>query len=117
MSIGLIVMRTGGAAISMAEWADAVALDPDLRMRTVPYETTNPRTGEVIRMAAGEADAELREGERWVPFLRFGRGKLKGEFIEAYSNARDPGRLKIAAIAGRLNAVIATDADDEFLNW
>lgn len=117
MGIGLIVMRTGGAAISLDEWSDAVAHDPDLRIRRTPSEATNPRTGEVIRMAAGEADAELRNGEHWLPLLRFARGKLRGEYAPAYSDPHDPGRLKIAAIARRLNAVIATDVDDDLLDW
>jgi hypothetical protein len=114
VSVAVIVKRPAGPEISLAEWTQAVTFDPDLRLRVEPYEATNPRTGEVIRMNAGEADAELRVGERWVPLLSYSRGRLTSRYLGEFD---DPGRAKIAALAKRLQAVITTDASDDPLNW
>jgi hypothetical protein len=117
VSVGLIVMRSSGASIGLPEWTQVVALDPHLQIRTEPYEATNPKTGEVIRMKAGEADAELCIGDRWLPFLRYHNGWLTTRYIGDYDEPQNAVRLKIADVAKQLQAVITTDAGDDLLNW
>lgn len=117
MSVGVIVMRPSGTPIGLPEWTQVVALDPDLQIRAEPYEATNSRTGEAIRMRTVEADAELRVGDRWLPFLRYHDGRLTTRYISAYDDAQNPVRLKIAAVAKQLHAVITTDAGDDLLIW
>jgi hypothetical protein len=117
VGVDLIVMRPSGSRIALLEWMQIVDLDPDLRMRGQSYEAVNPQAGEKIRMQAGEADAELRLGDHWRPFLRYGQGNLTTRYVAEFNNAQNPVRLKIAAVARRLQAVITTDAGDDLLNW
>jgi hypothetical protein len=117
MGVDLIVMRPSGSQIAFLEWMQIVDLDPGLRMRGQSYEAVNPRTGEQIRMRAGEADAELRLGDHWRPFLRYSHGELAILYEAEFDNPQNPVRLKIAAVARSLQAVITTDAGDALLNW
>ena len=71
----------------------------------------------MIRIKAGEADAELRVGDRWFPFLRYGNGWLTTRYIGDYDDPQNAVRLKIADVAKQLQAVITTDAGDDLLNW
>lgn len=109
--------RPSGAQIALPEWTQIVAFDSDLRMRTEPHETTNPRTGERIQMKAGEADAELRVGHRWHPFLGYREGKLAIRHVNDFEDARNPVRMKIVAVARQLGAVITTGAGGDPLDW
>jgi len=117
MAVGIIVMRSSGDQIALPEWMQIVAREPDLRMRMEPYEAINPGTGERIRMNAGEADAELRVNDRWCPFLRYREGELTTRYIDDFDDAQNPVRMKIAAVAKQLGAVITTDAGDDMLDW
>jgi hypothetical protein len=117
VGVGLIVMRPGGAKIELPEWTRIVALDPDLRMRGEAYVAQNPTTGERIKMKAGEADAELRIGDGWRPFLGYREGRLTTRFITDFKDAQNPLRVKIAAVARQLGAIITTDAGDDWLDW
>lgn len=122
MSVGLVVKRVAdGSAvpnrIAVSEWKQLVDEDPDLRLRVESYFVSNPRTGESIKIAVGDADAEIRTEGEWAPFLRFSAGSLKTEYQESFDDPHDPIRSKIAAIAERLGAVIGTDASDDTLAW
>lgn len=117
MSVDVIVMRPSGLAVELSEWMEVVEADPDLQIRAAPYELRNPMTGEMMRMAPGEADAELRVGEGWLPCLSYRRGALMTRYIDAYDDERHPVRVKIASIARRLGAIITTDAGDDPLDW
>jgi hypothetical protein len=117
VGLNLIMMRPNGSQIALIEWKQIVDLDPDLRLREQAYEAVNPRTGQKIRMQVGEADAELRLGDDWQPFLRYGRGELAIPFVAEFDNPQNPVRRKIAAIARGLQALITTDAGDDVLNW
>ena len=124
MSLGLIVTRMSGSdrragnpAITVSEWQQIVAQDGDLRLRVEPYVGVNPRTGEMIRTKAGEADAEIRLGAEWLPFLHFRNGELTGKWIREFDDPSNAVRIKIAAVARQLGAVIMTDSGDELLAW
>jgi hypothetical protein len=119
MSIGLIVARRSGRPdhIKLDEWQNLIASHQDLRIRSDPYVAFNPRTGQELRVPAGEADSEfLAEGE-WLPFLRFSRGTLTTKYVSTLEDPRDPVRNKIAQVASELGAVISTDSDDAVFDW
>ena len=115
MSVALIIVRSGG--ISVAEWRQLVGVELDLRIRTEPYKAVNPRNQERLSIPVGEADAELRIGDQWVPFLRFDNGQLICEFTDELEDPDYPARRKIVAVAKYLKATISTDAGDDVLAW
>jgi hypothetical protein len=116
LSIALIVTRPR-AAITLSEWTGFVDEDDDLRLRVQPYEALNPGTGENILIRAGKADAEIQIAGQWLPFLRFRDGSLTTKYTRQFDDPQNVMRVKIAAVARRLGALIMTDAGDEFLNW
>jgi hypothetical protein len=77
---------------------------------------SNPRTDERISIKAGEADAEISIDGQWLPFLRFRDGDLTTKYVQEFDDVRNAIRIKIAAIAGHLGALIGTDVGHEFLN-
>src|SRR5215469_7460409 len=105
MSVSLLVERMHShpsGPISLDEWKQLIASDPDLRLRTEPYLAVNPRTGDRITIPAGEADTELLSGEEWLPFLWFSRGRLEIAYRDEFDDPTDPIRLKLAKIAIQL---------------
>jgi hypothetical protein len=119
MGMNLIVERSGAgkAGISLAEWRQLLSTDAGLRERAQPYVAVNPRTGEKIQLALGEADAEFFHEDEWQPFLRYARGKLVTAYVAAFDDPLDAQRRKIAEIAAALKAVVMTDMDDAPLDW
>jgi hypothetical protein len=124
MSVVITVMRVANrephptrVGISISEWRQLVEDDPDLRWRVEDYLATNPNSGQRIKLVAGQADAELRIGDKWLPFLRFSGGHLSTKYHDALDDPGNAERIKIAAAAMRLGAVIIADTSDEILSW
>ncbi|MEJ5152458.1 hypothetical protein [Comamonas sp. MYb396] len=118
MSVTLYVERPRNEpAIELNEWLSVIKADTQLQMRTAPYKVINPTTGATIEMSVGEADSEIYFDGEWVPFLQFRRGKLRTGYVEEFDNPSDLRRQKISAIAKALDAQIATDDDDDLLDW
>lgn len=123
MGVDLLVLRLTqeGAHIPIAleEWRQVLDESSDLRLRTDPYVTVNPRTGERIKLLAGEADSEISVGGEWRAFLCFSsrRGTLAMRYQREFEDPQNPVRIRIASIARRLKAVIMTDAGDDLLPW
>lgn len=118
MSVTLYVERLRTQPeIERAEWLAIIDADAVLQQRTVPYTVVNPATGATLEMPVGEADSEIYVDGVWVPFLQFRRGKLRTGYVEEFDDPSDLRRQKIAAIAKALDAKIATDADDDLLDW
>lgn len=118
MSVTLYIERPRNQpAIEINEWLSAIKADAQLQMRTAPYKVINPTTGATIEMSVGEADSEIYVDGEWVPFLQFRRGKLRTGYVEEFDDPSDLRRQKISAIAKALDAQIATDADDDLLDW
>ena len=117
MSIALIVERAEGSPITLEEWARLVAEDATLRIRAEPYLAVNPKTRTTIQIPIGAADAEIKVGDQWLPFLRFEHGRLIAEYQRKFEDPENPERSKIASVARRLGAVIGTDAGDDLLSW
>jgi hypothetical protein len=116
VSIELLVTRPD-TAIALPEWLAIVDEDDTLRLRVEPYVAVNPRTGEKISINPGDADVEIRINGQWLPFLRFRHGALTTKYLQGFDDPQNVVRVKIAAIAQRLGALIRTDAGDEFLSW
>jgi hypothetical protein len=124
VAVELIVTRTAGpvrgtadAAIAISQWKQLVAEDDDLRWRVEPYVAVNPRTDDKITIKVGEADTEIRVDGQWLPFLRFRNGRLTTRYAQEFDDPRNAIRVKIAAVAKRLEAMITTDAGDDLLAW
>lgn len=115
MGIGIVIYRS--SPISLEEWHAVVASDASLRDRGQPYAATNPKSGELLNIAASEADAEIQVSGEWIPLLRWRRGALVAEYRAEFEAPSNPVRLKLSEVARRLNAVLGTDAGDEALNW
>src|SRR5215813_8924954 len=103
--------------IAFSEWVDLVERDPSLRIRTEPYVWLNPATGQRITARTGDADSEIDVGGEWKPFLRYDDGELTIRFLDEMLDPRNPLRMKIAAIAGELNALITSEGGEELLRW
>jgi hypothetical protein len=115
MSLGIVIYRS--SPISLDEWKAIVSSDSDLRLRAAPYSARNPKSGELLAIPAGEADAEIQHTEEWLPFLRWRRGSLTTEYEPEFEVSSNPVRLKLVQVATQLHAVLGTDASDEALEW
>jgi hypothetical protein len=121
MAISIIIERRSATGvfggISLAEWQQVIDKDTDLRCRTEPLFAVNPIDGTRVSLPVGEGDAEIFDGEDWLPFLRYEPNRLVINFESGFIDADNPIRRKIAHVSRQLNAVIATDAGDNLLNW
>ena len=124
MSVTLIVTksmdrshRTTGDSISEPDWLAFIESDALLTLRTQPFEVTAP-SGCVIQIPAqlGQSEMTLGDGTR-LPFLAWFAGKLSMRLYPEMKDAANPVRQKVAQIARHFNALITTDACDEFLEW
>lgn len=124
MSVSLIVTTSidrnyneTGESISDADWMAFVDSDSTLASRTEPFEATAP-DGSVIRMSAppGQSELTVDEGAR-IPFLVLSHGELSMRYHPDMEDASNPVRQKVVQIARHFNALITTDAGDEFLEW
>ncbi|UCE60711.1 MAG: hypothetical protein JSU63_02960 [Phycisphaerales bacterium] len=124
MGISLIVTKSydrefheTGQEIAREEWLRIVDEDPVLRLRTKPFSATNPKTGEVISISAGDAQAEFVGDDGVIPFLSYRSGELSGKYVPDLEDPDNAVRRKIVEVAGLLDALITHDAGDEFLDW
>jgi len=123
MGITIIVQRLGddddllSGLIDIDEWLTMVEDDEDLRLRTEDTVARNPVSGQEIRVGPRPAESELRTAEGFVPFLVFSSGALCTRYRSEMDEPDDPVRRKIASVAQELDAVIAHDAGDGYLDW
>ena len=112
MGAEVVIERADYSAISIDEWKQLVASDPDLRFRTEPYFCINPQTGDRIVVPVGDGDTELSTNKGWIPFLWFNGGRLKCGYNDCLLDPQNPERWKIVAIARQLGAVVRSDLGD-----
>lgn len=124
MSIALIVTQgydvdfnQTGQEIDEEEWEEFVESQDNLRFNSDPMVFKNPATGETISMAAPEGATEVNVNGSWHPFLSFGNGELRMQYLSEFEDADNPVRKAIAGVAGYFAALITTDAGDEVLAW
>ncbi|MFZ6710306.1 hypothetical protein [Undibacterium sp. TC9W] len=119
MGIELIIERRGRltAPISIEEWLQFVATQADLRFRTEAHIAVNPVDASKVNVFAGGGEVEILVKDRWLPFFRHNRGKLRTKYQESFEDPLNEIRIKIIFVAKAMNSVIRTDADDEILNW
>lgn len=124
MSVQLIVTKSfdrdyneTGDTISEVDWMAFIESDSALALRTKPFEATGP-DGSVIRMSTppGLSEMTLDDGTR-MPFLALSNGELSMRYHPDMEDASNPVRQKVAQIARHLNALITSDAGDEFFEW
>ncbi|MCO6044422.1 hypothetical protein NG895_10945 [Aeoliella sp. ICT_H6.2] len=124
MSVSLIVTKSidrdyneTGDSISDADWIAFIESDSALALRTEPFEATAPDGG-VIRMSVppGQSEMALNDGTR-IPFLALSRGELSMRYHPDMEDVSNLVRQKVAQIAHHFNALITSDAGDEFLEW
>lgn len=124
MGVSLIVTKSldrdyneTGCAISDTDWIALVAADATLAIRTEPFTATAP-DGSVISMAApaGQSEFTLPNGSS-IPFLHLSGGELSMRYHADMETADDPVRFKVVKIARHFDALITSDAGDDFLEW
>jgi hypothetical protein len=124
MSVSLIVTRSidrkyneTGVSISDADWKAFIESDSTLALRTESFEAIAP-DGSVMRMSVppGQSEMNLDDGTR-IPFLVLSHGELSMRYHRDMEDASHPVRRKVAEIARHFNALIMSDAGDEFLEW
>jgi hypothetical protein len=67
-------------------------------------------------MRLGQADAEVYVDGRWLPFLRFSRGKLMTKYRREFETPGNELRAKITHIARQLGAAVTVDVGGD-LDW
>jgi len=115
MSTAILIERQ--ERIALEEWRALVAADQDLRLRSQAFVAVNPRTGAQVQLPPAEADSEIKEGDKWLPFLRWRRGCLVTEYRAEFESPQHPSRIKLVQVAQRLRARLGTDAGEEELGW
>lgn len=106
-----------GDSISEADWIALVDADATLSIRTEPFTATAP-DGSVISMATppGQSEFVLPDGSS-IPFLRLSGGELTMRYHAEMKDSGNPVRLKVAEIARHFDALVTSDAGDDFLAW
>lgn len=99
------------------EWEEFVESQDNLRFRAEPYVVKNPATGEIIEMPAPEGATEVLANGDWHPFLSYGHGELRMQYLQELENPDNPVRHAVAGVAGYFSAIIMHDAGDEVLAW
>ena len=121
MSVEVLIERRDEAnepaQIDVGEWEEILEADPQLRSRTEPYKAVNPQAREKLVVPAGRASSEIYVDGQWLPFLRFGRGKLSIRYNPEFEDPGNELRKKVAQIAWKLGAVVTSDAGDDILEW
>ena len=124
MSVSLIITTSidrdyneTGDSISDTDWTAFIESDAALAIRTEPFEATAP-DGSVIRMSVppGQSELTLDDGTR-IPFLVLSHGELSMRYHPNMEDVSDPVRQKVAQVARHFNALITSDAGDDFLEW
>ena len=106
-----------GDSISFADWIAFVDSDQTLGLRSEPFEVTAP-DGSIVRMTVppGQSEMTLIDGAR-IPFLVLSDGELSMSYQPDLEDSSNAVRQKIVEIARHFNALITTDAGDDFLDW
>jgi hypothetical protein len=124
MSVSLIVTKSfdrdynkTGDSISAADWMAFIESDSALALRRKPFEAIAP-DGSVIGMSVPPGQSELtRDDGTRMPFLELSNGELSMRYHPDMEDALNPVRQKVAKIARHFNALITSDAGDEFFEW
>ena len=99
------------------DWLELIESDPALNLRTEPFTATAP-DGTMISMSApsGQSELTLDDGTS-IPFLGLSGGELSMRYHSDMELPTNPVRLKVAEIARHFDALITSDAGDDFLKW
>ncbi len=124
MSVSLIVTNSidrefneTGNEIYEDDWLEFIKSDFALNLRTEPFTFTAP-DGTVMSMAVADGQSELiLDDTASVPFLALSGGELSMRYHPDMEIATNPIRLKVAEIARHFDALITSDAGDEFFQW
>ena len=99
------------------DWLKLIESDPALNLRTEPFTATAP-DGTVISMSVPDGQSELmRDDGTSTPFLALSGGELSMRYHSDMEIPTNPVRLKVAEIARHFDALITSDAGDDFLEW
>ena len=99
------------------DWLELIEFDPALNLRTEPITATAP-DGTVISMSVPNGQSELRlDDGTSIPFLALSGGELSMRYHPDMEIPTNPVRLKVAEIARHFDALITSDAGDDFLEW
>ncbi|HWY30674.1 MAG TPA: hypothetical protein VNX46_07980, partial [Candidatus Acidoferrum sp.] len=96
-------------SIPLADWKNAVSAIEGVRLRPPRMRTgTNPKTGEVINIMAGDGDVEVYfPDERvWHQVFRWGRGSAKFTVKFKLGDLSQPAWVAAVALASRLGVAI-----------
>lgn len=126
MGYELCIERENQQEISLEEWTAAVEATENVRITNEEWVAVNPSTGDELRMKAGEADAEvfikkrgiLFDKSRWVKVFTYRGGRITfaSRGMEKPDSSRDPIRKAAAALAAKLDAMIAGE-EGEVYDW
>ena len=99
------------------DWLELIEADPALNLRTEPFTATAP-DGTVISMSVPDGQSELMlDDGTSIPFLALSGGELSMPYHSDMEIPTNPVRLKVAEIARHFDALITSDAGDDFLEW
>ena len=99
------------------DWLELIEADTALNLRTEPFTATAP-DGTVISMSVPDGQSELMlDDGTSIPFLALSGGELSMRYHSDMEIPTNPVRLKVAEIARHFDALITSDAGDDFLEW
>lgn len=112
--------------ISLEEWLSALESVAGVRQQADDTVATNPRSGEEIRIARRNGDAEvlistggflgLGRREEWCPAFSFFNGRASFEAARDIQSPKNPVRRAAARLAVALNARIIGDEGERY-SW
>ncbi|MEO1201446.1 MAG: hypothetical protein AAFX10_01980 [Pseudomonadota bacterium] len=125
MAYGLHIERQSGG-VPLEEWLSALESVDDVRQRFTDTVAINPETGEEIRIARNDGDAEVlfREGgflglgrrEEWHLVFSFFNERVSFKAAQDIESPRNPVRRVAAQLAAALNATVVGD-EGETYDW
>lgn len=106
-----------GDEIDDDDWLELIQSDLALNLRTEPFTATTP-DGTVISMPVpdGQSELMLDDGSS-IPFLVLSGGELSMRYHSDMEMPTNPVRRKVAEVARHFNALITSDAGDDFFEW
>ena len=116
MAYDLHIERTGGQPIALGEWRAAIESTDGVRWFAAAAHTiTNPKTGEVISLAARDGDAEvLFPGGKWHSVFRWDGESAVFAVRFNPTETSHPVWKAAVALAGCLGAVIRGDGGEVY---
>jgi hypothetical protein len=116
MAYDLHIERAGGLPIALSEWRAAVGVTDGVRLFAAPAHTIkNPKTGEMISIAAREGDAEVLFPDGvWRSVFRWcGESAVFASRFSPTETSHPIWRSAVA-LASRLGSVIRGDQGETY---